>query len=605
MSSLKSKFYSWLVLSIIVSILFSCAGLKLSFQSVYTIQDDARQHIFWMQQFSDSDLFQGDLIANYFKTVSPWGFTVLYKAINYLAIDIFWFNKISPLPIGIATTIYCFLVCLEFLPIPLAGFFSSLVFNQNLWMVDDLFSGTPRAFIYFLLLAFIYYLLKQNTFLCILIIVLQGLFYPQAVLLSATILLINFIRKQTTKAIYANSQNNEDKSISPLTISRKFISKQYYFWGLLTGIIVLIFYAFKTSDFGDIITVSQARLLPEFSPEGRSAFFADTWLKFWLTGIRSGFFPMEWQYSLMCSYGILILWLPSLPKIFPLGQKINSKVLILGDVLLASLIMFILAHLFLFRLHLPGRYTHYTIRIIIALLDGMVLGITFNYVSRKINHYLKRYRNLYKNLYKVVALMIITCLLLYPTYVLRAYPQRLGYLTGESPQLYEFLQQQPKDSVIASISEEADFIPSFTGRSVLVAREYGIPYHQGYYQEFRQRVQDLITAQYSLDLTTITDFIRKYNINLWLLDQNAFEIEYLRSNQWLMQFQPATKDAIKILQEKQEPLLLKKILLKKSGLAESEALRGQAEAWRIRDRCSIFKQQNLTVLSAKCIVQSE
>ena len=592
MFTLKSKFHTWLAISIIVSILFSYAGLKLSFQSVYTIQDDARQHIFWMQQFSDSDLFQGDLIANYFKTVSPWGFTVLYKAINYLGIDIFWFNKISPLPIGIATTIYCFLVCLEFLPVPLAGFFSSLLFNQNLWMVDDLFSGTPRAFIYFLLLAFIYYLLKENTFLCIFIIILQGLFYPQAVLLSATILLINFVRKQTTKAIYVNFQNNEDKSISPLTItpltiSRKFISKQYYFWGLLTAIIVLIFYAFKTSDFGDVITVSQARLLPEFSPEGRSAFFADTWSKFWLTGIRSGFFPMEWQYSLMCSYGILILWLPSLPKIFPLGQKINSKVLILGDVLLASLIMFILAHLFLFRLHLPGRYTHYTIRIIIALLDGMVLAITFNYVSGKINHYLKRYCNLYK----VIALMIITCLLLYPTYVLQAYPQRLGYLTGESPQLYEFLQQQSKDSVIASLSKEADFIPSFTGRSVLVAREYGIPYHQGYYQEFRQRVQDLITAQYSLDLTTITDFIRKYNINLWLLDQNAFEIEYLRNNQWLMQFQPATKDAIKILQQKQEPLLLKK-----SGLAESEAL---------RDRCSIFKQQNLTVLSAKCIVQSE
>ena len=229
MSILKSKFSAWLILSIIVSILFSCAGLKLSFQSIYTIQDDARQHIFWMQQFSDSDLFQGDLIANYFKSVSPWGFTTLYKLVNHLGIDIFWFNKISPLLIGIATTIYCFIVCLEFIPVPLAGFFSSLLLNQNLWMVDDLSSGTPRAFIYPLLLAFIYYLLKQNTFLCVSAILLQGLFYPPALLLSATILLINFLKKRTAKAIYL--------------------------YGWLTAIIVLTFYAFKTSDFGQIITV--------------------------------------------------------------------------------------------------------------------------------------------------------------------------------------------------------------------------------------------------------------------------------------------------------------------------------------------------------------
>ncbi|MDJ0744739.1 MAG: hypothetical protein QNJ32_15445 [Xenococcaceae cyanobacterium MO_167.B27] len=554
MSILKSKFYAWLILSIIVSILFSCAGLKLSFQSIYTIQDDARQHIFWMQQFSERDLFQGDLIGNYFKSVSPWGFTTLYKLVNHLGIDIFWFNKISPLLIGIATTIYCFIVCLEFIPVPLAGFFSSLLLNQNLWMVDDLSSGTPRAFIYPLLLAFIYYLLKQKTFLCVSAILLQGLFYPPAVLLSATILLINFLRKRTAKTIYL--------------------------YGWLTAIIILSFYAFKTSDFGEIITVSQAKLLPEFSATGRSAFFTDSWSEFWLTARRSGLFPIEWQYSLMCSYGLLVLWLPSLPKIFPLGQKINRKLLILGDVFLASVIMFILAHVFLFRLHLPGRYTQHSIRIIIALLDGIVLSIVFNYAARKINYYFKSYHTLYKT----VILILLTCLLLLPTYAVQSYPNRLGYVTGKSPQLYEFLQQQPKDSVIATISEEANFIPSFTGRSVLVAEEYGIPYHQGYYQEFSQRVQHLITAQYSVNLATITDFIRKYNINLWLLDQNAFELEYLKSNQWLMQFQPATNDAIKILQQKQQP-----ILYQKGG--------------ELRDRCILFKKQNLILLSAKCITQ--
>ncbi|HHP7232695.1 MAG TPA: hypothetical protein ACFCUY_17790 [Xenococcaceae cyanobacterium] len=569
MSILKSKFTTWLLLSIVVSILFSCAGLKLSFQSVYTIQDDARQHIFWMQQFGDRSLFQEDLITNYFKSVSPWGFAVLYKLINSLGIDIFWFNKISPLLIGIITTIYCFLVSLEFLAVPLAGFFSSLLLNQNLWMVDDLASGTPRAFIYPLFLAFIYYLLKQNTVLCSLVILLQGLFYPPAVLISALVLLINFFRKRFKK-------NNLSRLKSFSFIFKKIKANQDYFWGLFTAFIVIIFYGIKTSDFGNTIRVEQAKLLPEFSAEGRSAFFGDSWLEFWLTSRRSGLFSIEWQYFLMCSYGLSIFWLPSLPKLFPLGQKINHKILILGDILLASVGMFILAHLLLFQLHLPGRYTHHTMRIIVALLNGIVLSIIFNSLARKINHDFKSATYLSKT----VALIILTCLLLVPTYAVQAYPHRLGYVTGNSPQFYQFLQQQPQDSVIASLSQEADFIPSFTGRSVLVAEEYAIPYHQGYYQKFRQRVETLITAQYSLEKTTLANFIRQYKINFWLLDSNAFEVAYLKNNPWLMQFQPATQAAIKTLQKQQQPLLLKQ-----------------------RDRCSVFQQQHLTLVSTECLMQ--
>ncbi len=542
----NQKLTLWLILSIIVSILFSCNGLKLNFESIYTIQDDARQHIFWMQQFQDRDLFTNDLIANYFKSVSPWGFATLYKIVNYLGIDIFWFNKVSPLIIGIFTTIYCFLVCLEFIPVPLSGFFSSLLLNQNLWMVDDLSSGTPRAFIYFFLLAFIYYFLRHNVLLAVCFILLQGLFYPPSVLLSTVILLINYLRNKKRSNIY--------------------------FWCLLAATVVISFYWFKTADFGDIITVKQAKLLPEFGDGGRSAFFVNSWSKFWLTGRRSGFFPIEWQYILMCSYGVFILWIRHFPKIFPLAQKIDRKILIIIDILLASAILFVLAHLFLFRLHLPGRYTQHNIRIIIALLDGIVLSIIFDFISRKINSYLKRYCN-------ILILIILSFLLLYPTYAVQSYPERLGYVTQDSPELYQFLQQQPKNSVIASLSEEADFIPSFTARSVLVAREYAIPYHQGYYGQFRQRIQDLITAQYSVNSKPVRDFISKYNISLWLLDNNTFKIEYINSNQWLMQFRSATKEAIDTLRTNQQPFLQKE-----------------------RDRCTVFKQQNLYVLSAKCIM---
>ena len=261
----RSKYSFWLTLSILAAILFSLSGLKLAFHSPYSIQDDARQHIFWMQQFNDRDLFSGDLIADYFQSVAPWGFTNLYKLIGTLGIDVILFNKISPLLIGVVTTIYCFLVCLEIFPVPFAGFISSLLLNQNLWMVDDLSSGTPRAFIYPLFLAFIYYLLRYNLPFCILLIILQGVFYPQAVLISGAVLTFRLFNDNRHRSVYLS--------------------------GLITAAIILLIYAAKTSEFGDIVTPEQAKSLPEFMPGGRSAFFSDNFREFWLLGRRSGFFP--------------------------------------------------------------------------------------------------------------------------------------------------------------------------------------------------------------------------------------------------------------------------------------------------------------------------
>ena len=544
----RSKYNFWFTLSIVVAILFSLSGVKLAFQSPYIIQDDARQHIFWMQQFSDGDLFSEDLIAEYFKSVAPWGFTNLYKLISILGIDVISFNKISPLLIGVVTTIYCFLVCLEIFPLPFAGFISSLLLNQNLWMLDDLSSGTPRAFVYPLFLAFIYYLLRYNLQFCLLSIILQGLFYPQTVLISGVVL---------TLRLLSDRQH-----------------KKFYLLGLLTAATILLIYALKTSEFGDIVTLEQAKSLPEFMPGGRSAFFADNFREFWLLGRRSGFFPIEWQYSLMCAYGFSIFWLKNYPHRFPLVKKIEGKVPILLQIFGAGLLLYCLAHLFLFRLHLPSRYSQHILRIIIALTDGIAIAVIFNPVVR----WLERRFFSYRNLVKSCGLIILLSLLLYPTYAVQAYPYRLGYVEPETRELYRFLQQQPKDSLIATLSKEADFIPTLAKRSILVSPEYAIPYHYGYYRQIERRIRDLIAAQYSTDSNTVRQFIQKYQIDFWSIDTNAFTIDYLKNNPWLRQFQPETSNAIEMISKKQKPILA-----------------------RLSNRCQVFTEQNLVAIEADCL----
>ena len=278
----------------------------------------------------------------------------------------------------------------------------------------------------------------------------------------------------------------------------------------------------------------------------------------------------------MCAYGIGLWWLKQLPDKFPLVKKIDRNIAIIGELAIASILLFFLAHILLFKLHLPGRYTHHTSRIIIALIDGITLAIVF----QRINVWLRNKINKNYVLWQLVSIILLLSPLLYPTYAIQSYPERLGYVRGESPQLYQFLQQQPKDIRIATLSKEANFIPSLAARSVLVAEEYAIPYHRGYYKQISQRVRDLITVQYSNEKSVITSFIQQYNINLFIIDRQSWNANYLESNPWLQQFEPEIDRVIKDLENKQN-LILK----------------------QYSDLCNIFQTKDIVVIDSDCILK--
>ena len=144
----------WLSLSLTFSVIYSLLALREAFGSAYVVQDDARQHVFWMLRFIDPELFPHNLIADYFQSVAPAGYSIIYQIAAAVGFNPFGFNKLLPLVLGLLTTAYCFGVCLQMLPIPSAGFIATLLLNQNLWNDDELVSGTPRAFVYGLLMSF-------------------------------------------------------------------------------------------------------------------------------------------------------------------------------------------------------------------------------------------------------------------------------------------------------------------------------------------------------------------------------------------------------------------------------------------------------------------
>ncbi|WP_013322639.1 hypothetical protein [Gloeothece verrucosa] len=559
----KNQMSFWLSLSLTFAASYAFLALQEAFSSAYVAQDDARQHVFWMRRFLDPDLFPHDLIADYFQSVAPLGYSFFYRAATLFHIDPMLFNKLLPLFLGLITSAYCFGVTLQILPVPLAGFFVTVLFNQNIWLKDDLVTATPRAFFYPLFMAFLYYLLRRSFWPTLAMIALQGLFYPHCMLISAGILLIRLL----------DWENGQWR----LSADRR--DYQFCAAGLGLTFLILLPFALATSEYDPVITVQQARQMLEFAAKGRTSFFEADPARFWLYHERSGMIPDIWRPSLLL-VGLILPLLLRLRRVLPLGEQVRKTVYLLPQIILVSLGLFFLAHAVLFKLHLPSRYTHNTFRIVLAIAAGIVLTLLIDALLRWSLRWGRSSLSPQQGLALGLSLYLIITLVLAPT-TFKKFP-KTGYKVGELPTLYQFFAQQPKDSLIASLEEEASNLPSFAQRSVLVAPEYAIPYNLGYYRRFRERVVDLIKAQFSPNLTEVKQFIEKYGIDFWLINPSSLKADFVANNKWLNQYQPITGETLEMLNQGQIPALT-----------------------TMDERCRVFEVNDLVVLKAACILDQE
>ncbi len=550
----------WFSLSLTFAAIYGILALKQAFSAEYVVQDDARQHVFWMRRFLDADLFPKDLIANYFQSVAPRGYTAVYKIGALVGIDPIQLSKLLPPVLGLLTTAYCFGVCVELLPVPLTGFIGALLLNQNLWMQDGLISATPKAFLYPFFLAFLYYLLRRSLIPCLVAIALLGLFYPSLVLVCACLLILQLCQWRRGLRFSGNPQD-------------------YLFCavGLAVAMLVLMPYATGFSKFGSIITAAGARKLPEFAPGGRASFFNDNAWDFWFNATRSGIKLTSALMPPLVYAGFLLPIILRYKSQFVLSKHISSGIKILPQLVLASLAMFFAAHALLFKLHLPSRYTQHSLRVVMVTAAAIALTLILDAIFASTNNIQKHPLIPFTSRLLPLASCLILCtaLILYPS-TLKNFLWT-GYVVGEVPELYKFLQEQPKDILIASLADEANNLPTFAQRSIFVGSEYAIPYHRGYYRRFRQRTFKLIEAQYSQDLTDVQQFIQKYGIDFWLLDANAFTPEYVASDRWLQQYQPLATKVITQMQQGYTPVLSK-----------------------LTD-CAVLTTKGLVVLQAECI----
>ena len=369
----RKEWWFWLALSLAFSFTFGWLAFQQGTAGPYVVQDDARQHVFWMQRYLDPSLFPDDPIADYFQGVAPIGYRSLYWAIAQLGINPLDAVKILPIGLGLITTTLMFNWVTFLLPIPSVGFVGSLLLDQTLWSQDDLASGTPRAFLFPLFLAVLNCLVRQKGWLLAITLILLGCFYPQYLLVAAGILIARL-------GIH----------IKQFGI-RELKTQRIALLGLGIAIITLLFYALQSSDYSPVVDRNLALTLPEFSPDGRANYFDNDWAEFWLFGKRSSLMPRRFLTPVPLALGLLFPlglvpviknWVQRWWGRSPIYKIIHPEIQTLSHWCIASLGLFFLAHLFIFRLHLPGRYTQHGLRILMPVAAAIVWALLMDRLFR-------------------------------------------------------------------------------------------------------------------------------------------------------------------------------------------------------------------------------
>ena len=563
-------------LSVGFAVLYGFLFWRIAFDGEYAIQEDARQHIFWMQRFVDPGLFPNDLIADYFQSIAPDGYKALYFGATKCGLSPFLFSKVIPPFLGLIVTLYGFYLGLAIIPNPAVSFAFTLMLNQSIWMLPDIASGTARAFAMPLLLAFLYYRTQANLLAIVIVILLQGLFYPHLVFLSVGTLVFGLWqwKADSLKLQWSNDRNN------------------YLLCGLgtIAGVLILLPFVISTSEYSPVISAAEARVSPEFLPGGRHAFFVVNPWVMWIAG-RGGIFPTNFNpFFILTGFFLpVILWLRShcksshgvLKKVGKrldwFGQMTHQSIVLL-QFLASSLGLFCVSSVLLFKLHNPNRYTHSSIRIVLTLSAAIVLVGLLQILKRWITE--RFTQSLGRSFLLTIASTILWGILVFYPATLKDFLD-IKYKQSSQGELYHYLQQQPKDIKIASLAVESGNISTFAARSVLVSPEHSIAYHQGYYRQIKARIQDLIDAQYTEQASVLHTVIQKYQITFWLLDQKSFNPEAIRDYDWLQQFQPQVSEVVNQLEQGKVPLLS-----------------------QLRSSCLVLEDQDITLLDAQCLLNA-
>jgi len=463
--------------------------------------DDVRMNMYWMRRFQDPALFQDDLLTDFAASpkYAPKGWAALYYIASY-AIDPVRFSSVLPLILAPLTALYLFRLG-SLIRGNLAGMTLVSLYLIDVATNSIVPAGHARFLYHPLLIPFLYYLLSKKYPVVVALVAAAPLFYPPLVPLCLVILAMNLWDLQRCR----------------LALTRPAVLSLVLGFLLSFGSLAPAFVFYEDNRIGRMVTKEEALKMPEFYKGGREVYFRESWFKF-LTFGNGGFVRAA---NVKSMFSLIILG-----AVIAVTLRRTSRLSLPQEVIylpLASLVMYLLAHLLLFQLYFPSRYTHGTFPLLLMIFVSTHLN---DAISRWVEA-LKRWRWLPLRPHAPMA--ILTVVLLMYAVILYRWPEHRSttLLRNPFPQLTEYLSTLPKDTMIAGHPTDMDWIPIFARRKVLVSDEMSLPFYVTYYGEITRRTYDLFDAYYATAPEQLDAFARKHGVDYLVVNLGHFAPDYL------------------------------------------------------------------------------
>lgn len=527
----------WLTAMLVIVGGLSLPAARQAFAGGNIVQDDARVHIAWMARLISPTRFPNDIISDYYQAAAPVGLTCIYKSAAALGVQPLLFSKLLPFALIFAAAGFIWAATRKMFGSPAIATVAAVFYTQELWMRDDVPTGAARAFAPVLTAAFVFWMVRRRALGMSVVMIAQALVYPPlapALILAA----IGYGIRRGERGWRWGDTHAEIALLGG---------------GIAAAAVALIVFAGRLHTFEPLVTVAQARVMPEFGELGRAEFFVPSAFEFWVWGERSGLLPNEWRLApivppfivLSLAFPPIAMWIPALrrqlPEMWPLVCLMT-----------ASAIMYVAAHVSLFHLYLPSRHIQHSLRLVVAIIAAATL-------VRLVERWLEamKGRPIRRKLGWTAVGIAVAGLTGYPFALNARAPNffpNARYVVG-NPTLQGFVGRLPENARIAALDEEADHIPALAQRTILVGRESAIPYHSGYYNEMRRRAKATVAAFYTTDVNELKRYVETFGVTHIVLSRAQFEPDAVALNDWVRQFQPEAARALKTLESGEQPAL--------------------------------------------------
>jgi hypothetical protein len=474
----------------------------------YVASGDQKQQLFWMYRFQDPELFKNDLLTDFLSSgkLQPPGYVFLYRAGSDF-IDPLLFSKIIPILLVIISVLYMFRLGKSLGGGEVAGFVAAMLFICDVFIIGwekHFQAGISRSFAYPLFISFVYYFVNKKPAKASINLALQSLFYPPIFLNSAFLWAVSCMRKSWLKEIKSSG-----------ILIAGFV---------VAGLIIVNSYTSSPPFLGPLMSGSEAKAMPEFGPDGRSDFFKGHLYEYLFMG-RAGL-----NLDKVSVYIALLI-----PMAFVLGKRLFRVNRVVYDVIISSLILFIIAHVMLFKLHLPSRYVLYTLPTAFILLIASNAQVLFEEIRARYGIDLVGKIPSVKKLFGAIVIVMV---------IMLGYQIAFSRPNKDRIELYKFISTLPKDVLIAGYPNDMDGVPLLSKRKVLVNMELALPYYTNYYSEIRERTFDLFTAYYSNNPSELMVFCNKYGVDYLVVNKNHFDWKFLNEKIYYSPFGKYAKSLV-------------------------------------------------------------